>query len=67
MSNATNSRVAPQSDTATSEMQRVREQLATRLLSRGVRVHTQDTADALGTLAKRLKVSRRSSRREVET
>ena len=50
MDNASNSRIAPESDTATGEMQRVREQLAARLLNRGVRVHTQDTADALGTL-----------------
>ena len=50
MANATNSRIAPQPDTATDEMQRVREQLAARLLNRGVRVHTQDTPDALGTL-----------------
>lgn len=50
MANATGSNISPQSDTATDEMQRIREQLAARLLNRGVRVHTQDTADALGTL-----------------
>jgi len=50
MASASNSDVSPQSDTATEAMRRVREQLAARLLNRGVRVHTQDTPDALGTL-----------------
>lgn len=36
--------------TSTDEVQRVREQLAARLLNRGVHIHSQDTSDALGTL-----------------
>ena len=50
MANATNTDISNPSATAANEMQRVREQLAARLLTRGVRVHTQDTPDALGTL-----------------
>lgn len=50
MANATKSDTQPNSNTATDELQRIREQLAARLLNRGVRVHTDDSADALGTL-----------------
>ena len=50
MASASNPGISFQSDSAADDMQRVREQLAARLLNRGVRVHTQDTPDALGTL-----------------
>ena len=39
-----------QSEEPTDETQRVREQLAVRLLNRGVRIHSHDTPDELGTL-----------------
>ncbi|MEP6834994.1 MAG: hypothetical protein ABJB74_16525 [Gemmatimonas sp.] len=50
MANATNRDLSPDSKASADETNRVRDQLAARLLNRGVRVHTQDTPDALGTL-----------------
>lgn len=50
MASASNSDSSLPLDSANGEMARVREQLAARLLNRGVRVHSQDTPDALGTL-----------------
>ncbi len=50
MAKATNTDGAQSSAGSTEEMHRIREQLAARLLNRGVRIHTEDTPDALGTL-----------------